>query len=152
MSTIHTHTSASGVPFQTNAHIVSCSQCEEDALIDRLAAIVRRYNPYRPGPDPYRIADLLEGKDGPKEYHRAALACNERVWSALDGRLTANVIWGVNWTLGVQVWGDRDDGVLSLDVGPLRLHMYARWGLTEEERQRRWIRQRKRRWISRGRR
>jgi hypothetical protein len=138
----HSHTTASGRTYTIgNARVVGCALCDEDALIDRLSAYVRQWNPYKPGSvNPYRLADLLERKAGPKDYQYVH-AANVRGGETFGGRVTFDVTWGGNWAFGVQVWGDRDYGFLYVDLGPLRLNLYARWGLTEDERMDRWIRQ-----------
>lgn len=135
----HTHTSNSGSVIVSGAVVPGCHVCSQDRLIQRLSAFVHQWDPYVPHRvDPWRLVDLLEGKDGPRDEYRPAR--NERVWSFLGGRLTGGVMWHVNWTFGVQLWGDRDGGLFDVDFGPFRLHNYARWGLTEAQRAQNWLR------------
>ncbi len=135
----HSHTASNGASFIiTGATVPGCHICDEDKLISRLSVFVRQWNPYQPHRvDPWRLADLLEGKDSPLDDY--PVAGNERVWSFLGDRLSGGVVWGVNWTFGVQIWGGRDWGLFDVDLGPLRLHNYARWGLTEAQRTKRWL-------------
>lgn len=136
-SHIHT-TSDSASSVLSGTTVPGCELCEGDRLIQRLSVFVRQWNPYKPHRvDPWRLADLLEGKDGPTDEYRPAR--NERVWSLIDDRLSGSVMWGVNWTFGIQIWGGRDWGIFDVDFGPFRLHNYARWGLTEAQRAKRWL-------------
>lgn len=136
----HTGTSNSG-SYTVFVGVHGCAECHREHLINRLVQAARQANPYvRPYRDLERIVALVEGTDGPKVYHKLPPARNEWQWGG--ERLNLYATWFVNWVFEGSVYADSDYGFVQLGLGPFRLHLYGRWGLTEEEREQRWIEER----------
>ena len=138
MITTHTHAISSLDTFQINVGVDGCPICERQNLMSRLLFAAKRADAYVwPHRSLKRIVELVEGTNGPRDYHRPARQRYEYSW--LGDRLHLRLGKHHNWTIGLQVWGGQDYGIFYVDFGPFRCHLVLRWGLTEGEREQRWI-------------
>lgn len=142
----HSHTRGSAIAFTLRpAGFEQCAVCVEEDQIERLIRAVRQRssNPY----DSHymnlrRFVELAEGTNGPKPWHKARNSPARAAYELIkDHHFRASASRHQNWQLGVQAWGDCDYGIFSVDVGPFSVRLYMRWGLTEDQREERWMRE-----------